>query len=605
MNLKKALKFIKTQQQSDGSFLSFSSNQKNNFNHAKKYNSVFPTSLILFCLNSVDNSTEIKKKAVDFLLSQKSDHWSFNYWTRHAPENKVLPYPDDLDDTFCALSAIYQYQPQLIDGSAIAQIVTLLTTVEKKEGGPYSTWLVPKTSDPIWQDIDLAVNSNIGYFLSLQEVDLESINHLIKSAINQNHITSPYYPSIYPLVYFISRFYKSEKLINIILSKKKSNHWGNPLNTALAISSLINLKIDPKILLPSINYLIKNQQKNGSWKVSAFCIDPAINRQTYYAGSPALTTAFCFEALSKYFSLTSTKLSPLKDKTGDQIHQEILQIAQQKTKFIAQIPSKNLKKEITLLPYYFYKSLGNTGKKVSKNLLIQSGLANLYGWVAYTIYDDFLDGDGQKNLLSLANICLRELTCIYHHILPKTNFAEVFNQTMDNIDKANQWEITNCYNFKKLPDYKKYSQLAQKSLGHALGPIAILYSFGLDKNSLEVKNVWNFFKNYLIARQLNDDAHDWEDDLKKGFINPVSVEILKKANNKKNFQKIFWEEILPQISNIILENIAKAKKNITKTNLITKPEIIFSLLKNVEYSAQKAIHEQTETRKFIREYQGK
>jgi len=604
MDLKKALKFIQSQQQSYGSFLSFSSPNKNNFKKSKKYHSVFPSALILSCLNQVPNCKSVKKLIAKFLLSQKNDNWSFNYWTRNAPENKTMPYPDDLDDTFCSLSALYQYNPKLIDGSALAQIINLLVAVEKKEGGPYCTWLVSKTSDQVWQDIDLAVNSNIGYFLSLQEVELDSINHLVQSAIDQNKLVSPYYPSIYPVIYFISRFYKSKKLIDIILSHQKSGHWGNPLNTALAIISLINQEIDPKILLPSINYLIKNQQKNGSWKISSFCIDPSINRQTFYAGSSALTTAFCIEALTKYFSIIKTFLTK-NDPISDQIHQKIVQVAQEKTKFISPIPSKNLKKEITLLPYYFCRSLGNTGKNVAQDLLIQLGLANLYGWIAYTIYDDFLDGDGPKNLLSLANVCLRELTCIYHHILPKTNLAQVFNRTMNNIDKANQWEITNCYNSKKLPNYKKYSQLAQKSLGHALGPIAILYSLGFDQNSPEVKNTWNFFKNYLIARQLNDDAHDWEDDLKKGFINPVSVEILKKTNNKQIFQKIFWEKVLPQISNIILENIAKSKKNITKINVITKPKIIFSLLKNIEYSAQKAIHEQTETQKFIREYQGK
>ena len=605
-NIDRAISFIENQQKKDGSFWSWSSPNKNNFDEAKKYNSIFPSALILSCLDSIEKSEKIKKGLVDFLLSQKSDYWSFNYWKREAKENKTMPYPDDLDDTFCALSGIYKYDSKLIDGAAMAKIVTLLTAVEKKEGGPYKTWLVSESVDEVWKDVDLAVNSNVGYFLSLQEIELENINKLIKLAIEKENLNSPYYPSIYPVVYFISRFFsckaECKKLVKIILSKKNDDNWGNQLDTALVVSTLLNLEVDLKILWPSINYLIKNQKKNGSWKISAFCIDPAINRKTYYAGSPALTTAFCVEALNKYFLKTINKPNQKKDKMADEIHQEILQMAYNRTKFLSKIPEKNCKKSVTLLPYIFCKSLGKNGKKISKKLIIQCGLANLYGWIAYTIYDDFLDGEGDKKILSMANVCLRELALIYNSILPKTNFADVFNKTMDEMDGANYWEIINCYNDKKLPNYGDYSQLAKKSLGHALGPIAILYSLGFDKNSPEVKNIWNFFKHYLVARQLNDDAHDWEDDLKKGFINPVTVEIFKKTANKNDFKEIFWKEVLTEVSNIILENINKSRKNISKIKLIEKPNLILSVLTNPEQSVKQAIKEQTEHNKVYSEY---
>jgi len=97
---------------------------------------------VLSCLSALEETPKvktIKQKAAKFLLSQKSKHWSFNYWVRNSQEAKKLPYPDDLDDTFCALSALFQYDPNLINGSAMAKIITLLTAMEKKEGGPYRT----------------------------------------------------------------------------------------------------------------------------------------------------------------------------------------------------------------------------------------------------------------------------------------------------------------------------------------------------------------------------------------------------------------------------------------------------------------------------------
>ena len=226
-----------------------------------------------------------------------------------------------------------EYDSKLIDGTAMAKIVNLLTAMEKKEGGPYKTWLVSESANKAWKDVDLAVNSNIGYFLSLEEIELENIDELINLAIEKEQLNSQYYPSIYPVVYFISRWFKSEKLIKIILAKKKKDNWENPLNTALVISSLLNLGVEPKILEPSINYLIKNQKKDVSWKTNAFCIDPAINKKTYYAGSPALTTAFRVEALNKYFLTTNHNLTKKPDKMADKIHQEIQQIAQKRTNF--------------------------------------------------------------------------------------------------------------------------------------------------------------------------------------------------------------------------------------------------------------------------------
>lgn len=606
-NIDKAINFIKNQQQNDGGFLSLSSFDKNDFKKAKKYNSVFPSALILSCLDLVEESKIIKKKLIKFLLNQKSEFWSFNYWKRKSEENKTMPYPDDLDDTFCALSGIYKFNPKLINGSVLAKIVSLLTAVEIKVGGPYKTWLVAENANKAWKDVDLAVNSNVGYFLSLQEIELENINQLIKLAIEKENLNSPYYPSIYPIIYFISRFFSDrvgcKKLIKIILNKKKNDDWGNPLNTALAINSLLNLGVESKEIEPSINYLIKNQRKDGSWAESAFCIDPAIDRQTFYAGSKALTTAFCVEALNKFLIL-NLKFEIKKDEMGEEIHNEILKNVKKRIKNVGEIPKKNIKTGVTLLPYYFWKSLGKNGKKVGKAFLIKCGEANLLGWIAYTIYDNFLDGEGDKKMLSMANVCLRELAKIYNSIMPSTDFDGVFNKTMDEIDEANYWEIMNCYNDKKLPDYGDLSQLAKKSLGHALGPVAILYSLGFDKNSSEVKNVWKFFKHYLIARQLNDDAHDWETDLKMGFINPVSAEILKKTNLKKNLKEIFWKETLIEISNIILINITKARQNINKIKLIEKPELILSILDEPEKAAKMAIEEQSETLKFISEYQG-
>jgi len=637
--IRNGITFLLKAQLKNGNFISLSSKSQKDFSNAKKLNSIFPTILVLSCLSEIDGATvkKIKERIAGFLLSQKSEFWSFNYWDRSSKEAKKMPYPDDLDDTFCALSALFLYDSSLINGKAMAKIVAVLTAVEKKEGGPYKTWLVPKEANKVWEDVDLVVNSNIAYFLSSQEIDLPNIVKFIEKAINAQKYESQYYPSIYPIVYFISRFYrgkKQKKIIEFLLPKQEKNgKWENPLNIALVVSALLNLGVESKKMEHAVGYLIKSQ-KNGCWPAYAFCLDPAIKGEKYYAGSSELTTAFCLEAINKYANKRRDAVLlrlmkqdvTIRDEAMPHLYNKIIikiekdfsllgdEFKSEALKFIEKIIKIDKDKQIVLLPYFFKKSLGKNGEKISDKLLVDLGLANLYGWIAYTIYDDFLDDEGQPELLSVANFSLRQLTDIFNN-LKVQGIKKEFFEIMNVIDSANVWEIANCRIKKetfKMPNYKNYSKLYEKSLGHALGPIAILLSLGHDPNSQEASLIKSFFKHYLIARQMNDDAHDWEEDLKKGHINSAGDLILKKAKQKKikfnmemdcaPFQEIFWYDVSVDICDKILNNVKLAKENLQKISIIEKPEFLEKLLAPVENSAKKALKERKKTIDFLGSY---
>jgi hypothetical protein len=92
--------------------------------------------------------------------------------------------------------------------------------------------------------------------------------------------------------------------------------------------------------------------------------------------------------------------------------------------------------QIILLPYFFKKSLGSFASSVTDECISNLGAANMFGWMAYTIYDDFLDGEGSVALLPVANICLRESDEIFRLILPKeSGFAEFSKNIFDTIDR--------------------------------------------------------------------------------------------------------------------------------------------------------------------------
>lgn len=640
--IKNGITYLHSSQEKDGSYLSFSSPTALHFRKQFTYHTTFINSLILLTLHSLQSTptlTIIKKQLASFLLSQKSTHWSWNYWIRDSQEAKMFPYPDDLDDTFCALTALYQYNPKLISGDVMASIVQMLVTTEQKEGGPYKTWLITNDTNKKWSDIDIAVNCNIAYFLSLNEITLPKVSKFINSVVKKGQFISPYYVSPYSTIYFLSRFYKSTYK-NILLTKllslrKKDYSWGNPLDTALAISSLLNLGIMPQQLRNSISYLTKKPEQ--LFQAYPFCMDPTRNKKKYYAGSPALTTAFALEAITKYAIATQNYerecVFMQVNLYEKKLSKEILLTFRKRfinfdTKWKVQIRTitkellkKDPEKHILLLPYYFTSSLGKKKDLIPYELLIKLGVANLFGWIAYTIYDNFLDNEGEPPLLPFANVALREVTSIFVEVLPHSDFYLFSKKIMDQIEQANFWEMTNCrvpitdtvyLTSNQIPNFLNHRQLAQKSLGHALGPLAILFALGYTKNSPEVKSLLLFFIHYLITKQLHDDAHDWENDIKKGHINAIGALLLQRYSSHSpnrplvtvvpHLQKLFWYEVILDVNVIISKHIRLAKKVLHDCSPIIDKTPLEMMLKEFEDGMEMAIQERHKALAFLKKY---
>lgn len=644
-NIHEGLDYLKKSQIANGSFPSLTSSNPKNFKQAKICHSTFSTALILSCLNDLSEKHYpqiifIKKKAADFLLSQKSSHWTFNYWDRESDDAKKMPYPDDLDDTFCSLSALYRYNPDLIDGKVLAKSAKILTTLEIREGGPYKTWLVPSDSNNAWKDVDLAVNNNIAYFLSLQEVTLPRLKKLAEKAINDQKYDSPYYPSAYPVIYFISRWYSGknkENLITQAIHNLESKNL-NILDMALLNLALFNLGAKKEITETKIKRIIRGQT-DGHWSAFPFYtgINPAGDNRKYYAGSPSLTTAFCLNLLNK-INGNQEKNNSAKNKSilkaAKNIDKEILKKIKENfsnldidlrkiaLSRLDKIITKNKSWHVTSLPNIFYSSIKKK-VEITEESLINLGAANAYGWIAYTIYDDFLDGERKLDSLSVANFCLRELTLAYADIfndlnLPKSHRA-IFRNIMTGIDNANHWEIEHCrvkINNSKLaapnpiPNFNNNLKLADRSLGHAIGPVAILMSQGYHPDSKEIRYVLNFFRHYIAARQLNDDAHDWEDDLKKGIITSANSLIFKELKNEiidldkdlPEIKNIFWRKLLPSISGRILSHLKQAEISLGKISAIKDKNILMFLLDPIRSSAIFALEEHKKTAQFLGTY---
>lgn len=635
--IERGLAFLAKKQEADGSFVSFSSASMYPFRRVRSWQTVFVPALMLISLASLEGAKalDIREKLTKFLLDQKHSNWSFNYWARNAPEYTGQPYPNDLDDTFCALAGLYLHDPSLVNSSALAKIVKLLLATEVAVGGPYRTWLVPDDSQTIWLDVDIAVNSNIAYFLSLASNRLPRLDNLIGRAIADDSFSSPYYPSEYAFLYYFGRAYEGPHKHQLLRKTRRAHKIAQTdLDRALCLSVRLWLG-ETQDLSGVVGELLGGQRRDGSWAAAVFYADPVENGKLYYNGAPALTTAFVLEALQMYKQAGETMLSkPSKDTSNDQkLRKAVMKLAEKQCRDLDRglqstvllelnkIAMGSNGKEIISLGARFSKSLAEPPTGASASFIKTLGLANLYGWLAYTIYDDFLDEAGKPELISVANAALRRSLDNFSNALPADQkFGTFVRRAFDTIDSANAWELANC-RFKvsnswlaigKIPDYGDLSKLAERSIGHALSPMAVMAVAGKGPNTAAAQNLLTAFRHYLIVRQLNDDAHDWPEDLQNGHITPVVARLLAELKLKTGDYKLtdllakarpqFWDSTLPAICRLQRRHIQLSRQALRGCALLQPKNTMTDLLDSLEVSIQDTLRQQSQAKDFLMQY---
>lgn len=635
------LDYIGGQQLPGGGFASFSSPSRIPFIPELKYKTTFAPSLILSALTGIDmpESRGICRQAADYLRRQASPAWSFNYWSKRTKERRTKPYPDDLDDSFCALAALYAHDPSVVDAGVLAKATKLLLATESAVGGPYRTWLVSADSKAIWLDVDVAVNANIAYFLTLLGSPLPKLTSFLDGAIEANKLRSPYYPGVHVPAYYIARGYNGNQTARLkTILQKLMAEQNTSLETALCVSSLLRLGAKDQIE-KAVAALLDKQTADGAWPAAAFCLDPEIDGQTYYNGAPALTTAFAVEALQLYRQAAQSSITLVRRKSKAQDSQNqllqasVLKLAQEqclnlrpelKTATLGALKkianSKN-GQEITGLAGSFRQSLIKPPSRLKRDFVATLGLANLYGWLAYTIYDDFLDEEGKPELISIANVAMRRSLDNYFTARPSDRaFHHLVRRTFDTIDGANAWELAHCrfersgnsLKMARLPDYGNLSRLAERSIGHALSPMAVLAAAGEGPDTPAAQNLLKSFRHYLIARQLNDDAHDWPEDLQNGHITPVVAQLFTGLKLKPQSYELsdllaaarpqFWSSTLLEVCRLMRHHVSLSRQALKRSAVLSSDNVVNDLLDRLEASLDDTLQQQSQAKEFLKQY---
>lgn len=283
--------------------------------------------------------------------------------------------------------------------------------------------------------------------------------------------------------------------------------------------------------------------------------------------------------------------------------------------------------QMSLMALYTKQALGRKASSIHLESLGRLGLANIFFWSAFVIYDDFWDVDeaADPKILPTANFFARHYTDFFSQLLPeKTGFRSFFHITMDKLDAANAWETAKCRARvengiftipERLPQYGDFGIKFWPAGGHILGPVSMLVELGYPLNSREVKSFIAYFTNYLVAMQINDDLHDWKEDLARGHIS-TAVSVLLSRWNKKfpkrreidlvsdmpALEEMFWFEVLRPMCDAALTRSYRAREALKAAGVFENIAPLERYIIRNEITAREALNEYQKSKDFIREF---
>ena len=284
--------------------------------------------------------------------------------------------------------------------------------------------------------------------------------------------------------------------------------------------------------------------------------------------------------------------------------------------------------QMSRMALYMRQALGDDGTNYSDAHIGELGCANACFWASFIVYDDFWDDDeaAEPSLLPAANLMAREYSRYFTELLPKeSGFSDFFHALMDKVDAANTWETLTCrirvvgddvHLPNELPAYKDFGVKFYPAAGHIFGPLALLVQEGYAVDSLEAQSLINYFTHYLVAMQLNDDAHDWKEDLGRGHISTAVAILLLEwerrypdrrtlnlESDMAELEQIFWFSVLDRVCDFVFERCRQATEALEALNFLKDPAPLKRFIERNEAVALQARRERVRSEEFLAAYE--
>jgi len=588
----------------------------------------FHASFIAIALSDIkeEKAKKIGRRAAAFLASHQSKEGTWNYWHPSATERGSEPYPDDLDDTASALSAIALFEPGLLGGTDFACFVKSLCAEEAGVGGPYRTWCLSLHEETAQNEIDIGVNAAIGYALSIHKIELSGLSAYIEKAIMEDRLVSRYYFDEITLIYLISRWYRgpgARTLIKKLYERlERISAQKDYLAMSMILSSLCRLG-ESRLALKGHTEALAREIMRGP-KPYGLYIEKIEATKQWHSGSGALTAALCAEA----FCLMSVD-PKIPDDHGDILYQKIWADAlkilnEEKALGIERIEdfieyglgSEN-RRNIALLPFH---CCATEDMEFDHKIFIKAGIAHLLGTIAYGVFDKALDGQGDPIdpvYVSLALIahaeCISMLNALSRNhasvsdMIRKMGYKAIWESEKASFCTARGAEISS------IPDFSLQKVLENKSIGISLAALSIVSR--ISSNASTPRYLKEFFSHYCAARHMHDDVHDWKEDLSLGSINSAAAACLTlgvqdesltlpisctREKLEEDISRILMSEGIPFISEKIIHHAEDAKKAIERLEKDPhiNTEFLYSLISPLQRGAERALREQVLLEEF-------
>ena len=318
--LNTALDFLQQSQMTHGEFITQAAENAAMTKACVFDSSPFTTAFVLYSIG-VQHDARIESmtaKGLKFLREEMESRGLWRYWSSRNVAHRVLP--PDVDDTACISFLLQKHNFFLTNHEFLL--------ANRRDDGLFYTWLAPRdemptklkseirsltrgSSLPLFSvsgtlyNVDPAVNANVLLYLGECDETRPVIHYLVKSVNDAKSQIDSYYADPLVFYYLISRAFcqgvsllgeTREAILKALTARKKSNgSFGNELLTALAVCTGINFGESRNALRDSVIYLLQTQKRSGAWRKAPMWLGPA----PYY-GSEELSTALCFEALSRY-----------------------------------------------------------------------------------------------------------------------------------------------------------------------------------------------------------------------------------------------------------------------------------------------------------------
>lgn len=549
-------------------------------------------------------------KSANYILSERSSVWTWNYY---SAKNKKHIYPHDLDDTFCSLIALHTIRPIFINNEVLGHITALLKKTESSEGGPFQTWIT-SGNDAHWDDIDPAVNANIAYFLLLKNIDSPRLTGYLETIIHSKNFKSRYYDNPLFVTYFLARGYTGKQrksLVSFIF--EQINLTKNSTHRALGVCALLRLKT-PLVRIEKYLPSIEIETDDNLY------IEKITNGKIVYAQSEAFSYAIKGEmyALYRGCRVEAEKMRKTKDKNNyEKSNIEMARMEIQKR--LGTLPpllqaeamrifSKTLQtksgRTIAALPFQI--AWGIAGQDFVQHIssVVTCSMVSIYGWAAYSIYDDIID-TGKKTsstLLPVATVFHREMCRTISGLVGRSsndpgtlafNTLEIFDSAIYEDMKKYRFDLNRVPSYIRLPSIRL---TIEKSIGYMM-PSILLYTL-LQKS--DVNYFIQFFRNFIFVRQLSDDIRDWREDMSKGIITRVTGRILiiwktfpctqlsiDLERDWRIFEKIFLQQVLTTASVEIGKYVQKAEESLDHLTQFRDKEFFIEMLRPYKEIARK------------------